>query len=105
MDIIYSFSCRAGYFHYARLIRTATYSLRRSASLSQSIATKLESNHKWQQPMHYTEIALNVQFSYCHISLERSGSEHDLSGWLSSIPTEQALGFAFFPKQPRMKQL
>lgn len=75
-----------------------------------SVTTQLESNHEWQRPMHYTEggstSAAQVgsgQYSFCTAWVERSGSEHDLTGWLDDIPTSP--GVLLPPKQRHKTQL
>lgn len=45
----------------------------------------------------------HVQYSVCTAPLERSGSEHDLTGWLGDIPTSP--GVRLPPKQRHKTQL
>lgn len=45
----------------------------------------------------------HVQYSFCAAPAERSGSEHDLTGWLDDIPTSP--GVRLPPKQRHKTQL
>lgn len=56
-----------------------------------SMITQLESNHEWRQHIYCTEMAQQQDksgmYSFCAAPVKRSGSEHDLTGWLDNIPT------------------
>lgn len=71
------------------------------------MATQLESNHEWQQPVCYAETAQvgHVQYSFYAAPEERSGSEHDITGWLDNIPTSPGVRLPPIPRHKTQLRL